>query len=76
MQKFIVKKPPCRGTIVTIAEEDSSSDAKDKRTFIHDNFCEYQKEFSVSDSNLGGKFGKNVRMCGYLKKKRNVSKKF
>lgn len=75
MQKFIVKKPT-RGTIVTIVEEDNcdSSDSN-KRTCVHEheNFCEFKKEFSISDSNLGAKLAKNVKMCGYLKKKRNVS---
>jgi hypothetical protein len=62
MQKFVVRKST-RGAIVTIKEENSC----DLR-----NECDYKKVISASDSQLARTPEKNVKMCGYLKKKRNV----
>lgn len=70
MQKFVVRKST-RGAIVTINEEDSC-DTKPNQRNRKENFGNFKKEFSASDSQLAKKQEKNVKMCGYLKKKRNV----
>ena len=68
MQKFVIKKIT-RSTNITISEEQNLLQCSDQVQQLKP-----KKQLHLDDQNLENQI--SVKMCGYLKKKRNVRKMF